>query len=249
MATGLSIHLSKQPAFAPHWADDIALPAELPGYTSIKPQFCINSLCLKVHLLADSIPAALCPECGGQLADCSLAESQILPKDTKMWKMLYQQGERGHYFTSLVIEGVTKDSIHRPEICLVAQGYQIINERVEPIDLPDGHRLKIKLLEIMAPDTDGHGRGLTTSLFAYWLFQHDRETPYHVQRMIASVQEGILHNTWTSWAYISIHTPASRDSERLILDLKAFVRKLYPRVIASAEPPREPPAHVDRLTP
>ena len=62
LATGLSIHVSKQPAFASDWADNIALPAQLPGYTSIKPQFCTHSLCLKIHLQAESIPAAACPD-------------------------------------------------------------------------------------------------------------------------------------------------------------------------------------------
>ncbi|MDA1045134.1 MAG: exosortase-associated EpsI family protein [Verrucomicrobia bacterium] len=233
--TGAAIHLSRQPALAIDWASQLALPEGLPPFSATTPHFCTNELCLAVQPSVETA-AEHCPKCGSLLADRSLGEMRILPKDTRMWKRLYRRGEMERYFTTLVLGGGAKESIHRPELCLVAQGYSIRDERVEKIDLPDGHSLEVKVLQIVAPSADNAKALGATSIYAYWLFQSDRETPHHTTRMLLSIQDGILRNTWTPWAYIAIHTAETRNPEQLTISLKAFIQQLYPRVLATLPP-------------
>ncbi len=214
----------------------------MPPFNAIQPLFCTNSLCLAHYASKDVADAGLCLDCGSHLADRTLGESQALPKDTQIWKKLYTLADEENYFASLVLGSGDKDSIHRPEICLVAQGFMIIDERVEQNAMPDGHSLKVKLLQIVAPNAPKTAGAPPSSLYAYWFFQSDRETPHHTQRVRISVLDGIVRNTWTPWAYITIHATGVQNVDAHVDRLKAFIQKLYPPLqeYVGSDPERVP---------
>jgi hypothetical protein len=63
----------------------------------------------------------------------SEAELTILPRDTVLKKRLYT-GDDGWFLVSAVIGGRYKSSIHRPELCLPAQGYKMEKPRTLTTD-------------------------------------------------------------------------------------------------------------------
>ena len=85
-----------------------------------------------IKLAADGVnpvtlPAYLGSEWEGQAADISAIEREVLPADTgfsrKNYVSLQRPNER--VFLSIVLSGRDRTSIHRPEICLVGQGWTI----------------------------------------------------------------------------------------------------------------------------
>lgn len=220
--TGIVIRISPAPHFDDTWAESLALPAQLPPFAASLPLFCTNMLCLATFSSENAAQGAPCAECGERLATRTLGELRVLPNDTRMWKMRYTRDDQESYFTSLVVSGVEKDSIHRPEICLIAQGYAITHERVVNFELPTGLTVAVKILDLKKGGTTAH-----PSTYAYWFFQDRRQTPYHARRVWASTMDGILRNSWTPWAYIAVHTHGTQNPTLREARLMDFLQKLY----------------------
>jgi len=114
-------------------APEFALPERLPGgIRGERIVFCQNAQCGALlpeqAFRADGTNA--CPRCGaGKLCEETLAERKVLPADTKIVKRLYRSPLGEAFLVSAVIGGASKSSLHRPELCLPAQGYLIRDAR------------------------------------------------------------------------------------------------------------------------
>src|ERR1700734_2985908 len=84
----------------------------------------------------------------GSQGKISQGELEILPKDTEFARRNYDDG-RGHQIEcSIVLSGAEQRSIHRPEVCLVGQGWTIIGQNDVPILLDSGHKLVVRNLTL-----------------------------------------------------------------------------------------------------
>lgn len=140
----------------------------------------------------------------------SEAELNVLPADTRIEKRLYTD-EYGRWFqVSLIVGGVSKGSIHRPELCLPAQGFQM----KEPKNVEAGgakwHIIKLD-------------RGIYGSLgFAYTFFnQAGFHTSSHTRRILQDVWDRSILSRIDRWHMVTVNASSSHEGS-----LKAFLEKL-----------------------
>ena len=172
----------------------------------------------------------------GATIEVSDAELEILPPDTEFAKMQYSYNGINYdphrvQFT-IVLSGESRTSIHKPEICMQGQGWNLNERKVIPVDV------KGKKLEVMAvsvekdqPLEEG-GFVAMNGLYLYWFIGHDSSTPYNSRRMWLTAKQNIVENINPRWAYASAFIAVPKEHEKLSSELEGilseFVVKIAP---------------------
>jgi hypothetical protein len=140
-----------------------------------------------------------------------------------------------------VLAGAEKRSIHRPEVCLTGQGWTLKSGVVETIALSDGKKLDVMKLIIGRPVRlpNGEQKELT-SLFLYWFAGKDSTTPHHLERILKTNFDMLLHNTNHRWAYIIVSAPVldgfvpgGKNQEQTLEMIKEFIGEVGPEIMLS----------------
>jgi len=225
------------------------LPANVGAWWGDQPWFCHNVQCLSTYkaaalqnaqttvgqterrLMISEIMARTndcrCKVCGGPLFAVSLGEKRLLPDDTIIMKRDYVMSDGENWSVSVVVTGLSRDSIHKPENCLPAQGFSLNQIDTISIPLPGREPLKLKRVEMSRIQSDGRAG---TSGLVYWFMSEHRETPWHVMRMFWSTWERIAHHRAARWAYISIGANRPFNNEEQLAKLREFLTEFYPKV-------------------
>jgi EpsI family protein len=199
----------------------VELPEALPGYTGDALRFCQNDQCMAAFLASRIGPAAVCPRCGGSdLRDVSLAERTMLPGDVEIVKRHYDGGSRA-FDVSIVRSGISRSGIHRPEVCLVAQGFRIVDERIVTAE-SGGRSFAFSRLRAM------NDAGLSL-YYAYWFRSGDFETAKHSSRLFRTAWDGVTRNLRRRWSYVAVtmRMDPAIGEERNLAALDAFLAALH----------------------
>jgi Protein of unknown function (DUF3485) len=163
----------------------------------------------------------------------SESEKQFLPKDTEFAKKAYIGASPAEITCEIVLSGAQRNSIHRPQVCLVGQGWTIVDERVLPILLANHRPQKIRLLTLTRVENGQKINGY----FLYWFVGKDTTTDDHLQRILLTSWDRITKGTNHRWAYVIVSgiMPAkSRNSDAVrkeLLDhLTGFARDIVPLI-------------------
>jgi hypothetical protein len=171
----------------------------------------------------------------GTPAQVSPQERHILPKDTEFARKLYRDlpAQDGIY-CSIVLTGAMQQSIHRPEVCLVAQGWDIVNQEYIPIELKSGHRLVVCNLTIQRV-VHREQPVTITAYNMYWFVGEKITTPSHLERTFLTSWDRIVHNRAHRWAYVTVMAQITQNlrpdgldpaqTKKLMID---FVRDVVP---------------------
>ncbi len=170
----------------------------------------------------------------------SEAEREILPLDTEFARRNYESVNGIDQINAqIVLSGGEKRSIHRPEICLPGQGWDIADGTTVEIPLQDDKSLGAMKLTLTRPvrlsETDE--RTLRT-VFLYWFVGADKMTPHHLERILLSSWDRVFHNTNHRWAYVVVSAtvtsdfhPNGKDYEETLAMLKEFTKQIVPYFI------------------
>ena len=124
------------------------LPEQAAGRTGRILRYCHAKDCRKQFYSDElGLDHVLCPSCGAPLFNMSFEEWEQLPKDTSFLKSKYGETTNDPVFVSVVLSGRDRESIHRPERCLVGQGLTISRRVVIPAELPDGKTIQLMVIE------------------------------------------------------------------------------------------------------
>jgi hypothetical protein len=166
-------------------------------------------------------------------ADVTESERLILPRDTEFAKKRYDGFGLPEITTEIVLSGAQRQSIHRPQVCLVGQGWAIQKEETIPITLADGRVQKVRKLTLARTQ----GGVQIVGYFIYWFIGKDKTTDDHVERIFLTSWDRIIHRVNHRWAYVIVSStlpPEAKvtDRERLkvLSDLVSFTRELIPRI-------------------
>lgn len=140
----------------------------------------------------------------------SEAELTILPSDTRFIKRLYSAPGGRWFQITAVIGGASKSSIHRPELCLPAQGFQMTRPRSVTACGLDWRFISLE-------------RSSNAPLgFTYTFFNNEGfRTASHVRRIFRDVWDRSVFNRIDRWVMITVN--ASTDDDREIVE---FLEKL-----------------------
>lgn len=169
----------------------------------------------------------------------SEGERTVLPKDTEIIKRTYTNTSGEIINAQIVLSGAEKRSIHRPELCLPAQGWSINGRKYLPVKLSDGRLVTVMCDTItrrveVAP---GVNRPLT-SLFCYWFVGDGVHTASHVMRILLTSWDRIVHHKNHRWAYIAVSAPVlegfkpgGRNTEETLRMIEDFISETAPAVM------------------
>ena len=143
--------------------------------------------------------------------EVSEAERTVLPSDTRLEKRLYRNAGGEWFLVTLVVGGREKSSIHRPELCLPAQGHQMTSPQTVRVAGTDWRFIRL------ARGAQGGDTG-----FAYTFFnQAGYRTASHTARIFRDVWDRSLHGRIDRWVMVTVGSSRSEANR-----LAEFLRKI-----------------------
>lgn len=145
----------------------------------------------------------------GEREEPGRLEKELLPADTELVKMRYRTAaapeSRDQVHVTLVLAGAERRSIHRPEVCLVGQGWTLLDSKVVPVEIFPGHVLEVRdlYIERMWVDREGRQKPLRAH-YVYWFVGSDVTTPNNSTRIWLSSWDNIVRNVNHRWAYPNV---------------------------------------------
>jgi len=203
----------------PDFPVKMELPDNIGSYHGFDIYNCQNEDCLKSFSSEDITNNVTCPVCGGELDKISLAEHQLLPKDTEILHRSYKSSSGQVFMVAVVVGGHERRSIHKPQRCLVAQGNRINKETSVKVKISETDSLNVMLMEL----------NRSNLFFAYWFTDGRRETSRHISRFLQIAWNGIVHNERRRWAYISVAS-ANSSGDNSKNNLLEFIGALYSEI-------------------
>ena len=197
----------------------VAWPDNLEGYVVDDIKYCQDEKCARSFFVSQLDGVTNCPACGAALDGCSLGENTILPRDTRILKRVYRSGWGAQYIVSAVISGAGKSSIHRPELCLPAQGFLMSDPDDLEVDGRPYHAIQI------------NSQANPPATLAYTFFnQAGVRTSSHLRRIFMDTWDRSVFCRIDRWVMVTVHVSSpfgfavSRPHDRL--ELERFLRSL-----------------------
>jgi EpsI family protein len=168
--------------------------------------------------------------------EISEGERTILPADTQFARKSYENFDGDTVIASIVLSGAEKRSIHRPEICLPAQGWQFTDIQRTTIPLKSGRPLEVTVLSIKRPAAISPTKTINIrGYYLYWFVGDGITTPSHFKRLFRTSWDKVFHNINHRWAYVIAYSiitedirPNGKTPEQTLTMLKDFVREIVP---------------------
>ena len=161
-----------------------------------------------------------------------------LAPDTKFERRFYKNAAGDQMYVSIVLSGADMaNSIHRPERCLVAQGWTPEKSDRVRISVPDGKPLEVTRLtdERDAHLTDNKVIALRNLNYYWFIGSHDI-TPSHWTRTMIDLKDRVLYGENQRWAYVTVATnitdnlkPGGLDAKDTAEQVERFIAQLVPQ--------------------
>ncbi len=215
----------------------MTLPEHAGQWHGNELRFCHNpDLCAKDYrdasfYVSDLEIPDICPDCGARLYNMARSEKEALPEDTEFVKSAYTNAVGTRLFTSIVLSGKERNSIHRPQRCLKGQGNALDGEYTLEVPLEGRNPLKIRVIKASRTFHTADGPVPYYSYYAYWFVGQDRETPYHLGRMFWLAWDRVVRSTAHRWAYIAVSGEREAEGTAYEDDLIDFVQQAYPSLL------------------
>lgn len=190
-----------------------------------------------IRLAADGVnPVALPDAIGldwvGQAAEVSAVEREILPPDTGFSRRNYVSllDRRVQVFLSVVLSGRDRSSIHRPELCLVGQGWTITGRGAHRFTRPDAPRgVPATVLRIEREFTTARGEKVRVpAILAYWFVGADKVVPTNTGRLFHTSLDRLRHLQAHRWAYVVAQTIAPDGEAAALARIQAVLDGTLP---------------------
>lgn len=215
----------------------MAFPPDAGQWHGNELRFCHNpNLCAKdyqdaSYYVSDLEIPDICPKCGERLYNMARAEKEQLPEDTEFVKSAYTNDAGTRFFTSIVLSGTARNSIHRPQRCLKGQGNNLDGEYTLEVPIEGRKPLKVRVIKASRTFHTADGPKPYYSFYAYWFVGQDRETPYHLGRMFWLAWDRVVRSTANRWAYIAIQGEREAEGSEYEKDLIDFIQNMYPNLL------------------
>ncbi len=146
-----------------------------------------------------------------ELREMSDVEEKILPTDTTKLSRLYLEFDLPENLAryraisaTLILAGADKRSLHKPEICLISQGWSIVSAKPVKLQTTGGELevMHLRLSREMGLD-NGEGRQQRAHYIYWWVARYE-STAFSNKRLLISSYNNIFNNLNDRWGYPSI---------------------------------------------
>jgi uncharacterized protein DUF3485 len=159
-----------------------------------------------------------------------------LPSDTSFGQRNYRAPDGFQVAVRVVLMGTDRTSLHKPQLCLPAQGWRIDDLRsVEtsiPMDRPMNYDLPIvKLIASKEESLQGE-KAKVTGVYVYWFVCDDGVTASVTgfQRMWSTAKRLLTTGVLQRWAYVSCWSTCLPGQEEATFErMKKFIAASVPQ--------------------
>jgi hypothetical protein len=166
-------------------------------------------------------------------APITMVELGWLPQDTTYARKIYIRSNTYPLAVSVVMMGSDRSSIHKPQYCLVGQGWEVLSEGEDTIQLTEGPAQALPVWKMIAqqPRTLADGsQQLVKAVYVYWFVADKHITARHEQRMWWMAKELLTTGTLQRWAYVSVLAQClPGQEEATYAQIKEFIAKSTPQ--------------------
>jgi len=184
------------------------------------------------------LPGFIGTEWIGQSVDVTAVERAVLPADTGYARRNYISiGDRRHQvFLSVVLSGRDRSSIHRPELCLVGQGWTITGRSRQEFS-GGSETIPATLLRVEhAVVGPRAGDGPVRSLLAYWFVGGEGLEPTHVGMQLRDAYDRLRYLRADRWAYVVVQSVVVNGDEAAALArMQEVLSSVWPAVRSEAQ--------------
>jgi len=177
----------------------------------------------------------------GRDLQVSAEERSVLGEDkgTEFARKSYRNGVGYEIVASIVLSGEDMSrSIHRPERCMPAQGYTVIDKRSEPVAVPErGVLHATRLQNVRNVPVEGGPSTPVYNVTYYWFVGHTDTTGSHIWRTWLDMKDRLVHGYNQRWAYITVAgqlPPGAENNPKAarVIDewMKDFIKQLLPKI-------------------
>lgn len=181
----------------------------------------------------------------GEAMPMSAQERAVFEEGVELVRRRYVNLQDQAILGTLVMSGPITQSLHRPEVCLPGQGWQIAEQRRVTIRPPDAEPFEATMLrlfrEVEAPD----GRRLRVRGYnIYWYTGYGVSTADYQQHIVITHRDAIFRNLRHRWGMSSffLEMPPTLDEEpNPMQDVAAtslltdFVGRIAPQVTVQVD--------------
>jgi EpsI family protein len=185
-----------------------------------------------------ALPQFLGTEWIGRRAEVTPIEIESLPPDTGFSRRNYVwvANPAKRVFLSIVLSGRDRTSIHRPEVCLVGQGWTIVGEARHAFEYPGrgAGAFPATVLHVRREVPvigNGVARGapvVVPELVVYWFVNGDRIVASHWERFAHDAWNRLFHARADRWAYVLMQTDASDGEAAALARMQAVLNETLP---------------------
>jgi hypothetical protein len=176
-----------------------------------------------------------------EIVGISEMEADALPGDTVFGRREYMAEDHFRALCSVVLMGMDRTSIHKPQYCLTGQGWLI--ERTEneviPLSKPHPYDLEVMKLTTSKQAQDQNGRPLEIKgVYVYWFVADNQLTPHHGQRMWWMARDMMRAGVLQRWAYVTYFSICLPGHEEATFNrLKDLIAASVPEFQLASGPP------------
>jgi exosortase len=169
----------------------------------------------------------------GHSVEVTGIEREVLPADTGYSRKNYVSlaSSNKQVFISVVLSGRDRTSIHRPELCLVGQGWTIAGRFRH--EFPTSREVvpaTVLRVEHAAVDAQGN-RVQISSLFAYWFVGSETVEPTLIGMQWRDVRDRLRHFQANRWAYVVVQSGVTAGDEAAALaHMQEIVASTWPAI-------------------
>jgi EpsI family protein len=175
----------------------------------------------------------------GEDAQITPRELAVLAKDTQFARKTYTGPAGDRILVSIVLSGDDMaTSIHRPERCLPAQGWNVENSSKRLIVMGNASSLATtRLSNLRVIETKENRRLAIHNLTYYWFVGYNQITPSHFTRTMMDLRDRVLRGYNQRWAYVTVAAMVTqgiarpeRSEQETAAMIEEFIAKLAPKL-------------------
>ncbi|HLX96326.1 MAG TPA: exosortase-associated EpsI family protein [Verrucomicrobiae bacterium] len=129
-----------------------------------------------------------------------------LPKDTSFAQRLYKMPNEFWVNANIVLMGMDRTSIHKPEYCLPGQGWRIDEKTTVSLPIQGVHPYHLQVakwtITNRVKNDDGQVQEVR-GLYVFWFVARNEQTDSHWQRIWWLTRDLLTTGVLQRWAYVS----------------------------------------------
>jgi hypothetical protein len=163
----------------------------------------------------------------GEDLEVTEIEIESLPPDTTITKRRYKNEDGFYIDIMVVLMGLDRTSIHKPQYCLTGAGFQI--QETESTRIKISHPVEYDLPAMRLKSSKMYQGTEYSGLLYYWFVDEKHVTEEHYERMWLMARDLFTDGQMQRWAYVTVSSYSLPGHEEpTFKKMREFIKSAVP---------------------